>query len=101
MSSFASLLGEAKEESAAETKSIANLPKGGMIAGVLAYLEMLDDEGFGELTQFQEECLSSFRNYRSEEHCLQHTEMHVRFCGMFEKRIESFIQYNGWSIGET
>jgi hypothetical protein len=100
MSTFASLLGEAKEETAAESKSTANLPKGGMIAGVLAYLEMLDDEGFSELIKFQEECLPSFRNCKSEEHSLQHTDMHARFCAMFEKRIDSFVQYNGWTIDD-
>jgi hypothetical protein len=42
MSTFASLLGEAKEGSAAESKPTANSPKGGVIAGVLAYLEKLE-----------------------------------------------------------
>ena len=98
--SFSALLSEAKSEAAADTKATANLPRGGMIAGVLAYLEMLDDEGLPELATFQEECLPAFREFRREEHSLEHTQMHDRFCALFEKRIESFVRHNGWTIDD-
>ena len=64
--SFSALLSEAKSETAADTRATANLPRGGMIAGVLAYLEMLDDEGLPELANFQEKCMPAFRDFRRE-----------------------------------
>jgi len=83
---------ETKPADISESLSALGIQEDGVIGRVLAFLDDLDDEGFGELSDFQNTNWVHFTKTNRKETRPQLLQgLHVEFCSILETKIESFL----------
>jgi hypothetical protein len=96
--------GTSEEASLTDTLSALGL-KHGLITKVLAHLDDLDDEGFEELTEFQNKqwvhfCAKSKRVQRDSNRQATQQRLHREFCALLENQIEHFLKTENCTMGQ-
>ena len=61
------------------------------------YYTAFDNEDLMELFDFEARHWQEF-DPNETEYCLQHTQLHERYCAMFEQKVEAFIEQNGLEV---
>jgi hypothetical protein len=85
-----------EEVSLADTLSALGL-KHGLITKVLAHLDELDDDGFEELTEFQNKhwvhfCPKTKLGQKPSNRAANQQRLHAQFCALLEGQIEQFLK---------